>query len=189
MNIAAVFGRFNPPTCEHEALLDLLMDQQVEERYIFVFGGTEKTLPLMERISVLNNLYPACNVLNGVAMFRHGIHDAIRWMDAKHIGCRLTMIGGTGTLGIQNKEGGSVEELRRCFDNIPSRDIRFRNVSFIGNPRGTISGSMVRSMARDLKRGDRKQLGVIVNHLHSRIDRITANNIVLSFRKETADIE
>ena len=63
MRLSVVFGRFNPPTVEHEKLLDSVRYCDSDKRIIVLMGGKEAPLSLFDRLIYIRWLYPDIDII------------------------------------------------------------------------------------------------------------------------------
>lgn len=98
------------------------------------------------RIAMIAAIYPDYHVIDGSRVSKEGIYGAIKWIYNNHPGCNLFLVGGTGKS--ENNEGSSFNELSRCLENLKP-EVSFNNHVIFGNPRGNVSGTWFRRMAKD----------------------------------------
>lgn len=142
MIAAVAMGRFTGPTVEHEKLLDLLMAQEADVRFIIVFGPADTKLSVknpqtvMIKQYVINRLYPSAWVRSFPNPF-----VAFEWLNHLNQLRLVRIVAGVGRNGITGAdEGGSLEEYIGCA----RRAGVTCDIEGIPQERGEVSGTKLR---------------------------------------------
>lgn len=139
--INVAFGKFNPITCEHEKLLDLLYANEGDHR-VYIFGAISRYTKVMRMIDI-SRFYPKMEIVST----EDNPYDAIVNLCLSPYE-RINIFCGIGDDGIQKarSEGASYNELTRLMKNIHKKvpEAPIEKIVLRMNPRGRISGSLVR---------------------------------------------
>jgi hypothetical protein len=185
--VSVTYGRFNPPSCEHEKLLDL---QTGDVNYIFVGGRYEKPLTLMDRVTYLKWLYPSRFVVPCTHKHCESPLQALYWVYRRHPDYRLQIVCGMGDKGvICSDDGMSLESAKKFmgynktkFENSDEFRMNFEEVEIIANERGETSGSHIRKVAMIHNPEHEDEVELFGEMLHSRINIFEAQRILRLLR-------
>jgi len=183
-------GRFTGPTIEHQKLIDETLAIPADVHRIYVFGPStinetsqRDPLTVSEKVATLRKLYPNnadCfiegnteHTKNPAQALAHAWHDLYLECDAVD----LTIVAGDGQKGLTGKDaGGSAKTysdmVTRLNESTYASDptsfrMNYDNVNIVANPRGHVSGSVVREMARNVDTTDYRAVTKLQEALHS----------------------
>jgi len=202
-HIAISAGRFTGPTSEHQKLLDNLFSQKVDRHYVYVMGPEKKEettekdpLTQEEKIEQLKKLYPDHTdsfviQKNPMKAFIHAYHANKEPGKKLH----LSIVAGTGGAGIDKKSniGGSIDSYLKVINKynnskFPSGDDRFKfeSVTSVQNPRGNVSGSVIRRFAREHDHNNPDHVNQFKNLLHSRFTSEDAKSLMKTIKERSS---
>jgi uncharacterized protein YeaO (DUF488 family) len=219
LHVAMAAGRFTGPTKEHEKLINNVLKQKTDHHYVFVMGPsdhsktTEKDpLTVHEKISHLKKLYPehkhvfvpgtTVHTKTPVAAlsfihFRHKDH-------ADHL--HLHVVAGKGEEGVEKNAGGSIDNYKNMVHRMngtkfPERindhgqkvggdhRMNYKTTTFVGQERGTISGSKIRKFARDSDPNNKAHVHEFKSMLHSGVTHDHAKEIMHQIKHRKSLVE
>lgn len=164
-HLAFAGGRFVGPTIEHQKLLETLFNTPADAYRVVVFGvmneqdtNDREPLTIPEKIEILKEAFPhhADAFIPADHAFLKTPNQALSWFyhefENQASNVNLTIVAGSGDTGVVKTAGGSADSYRDMLQRLnesrfPNGQLRmnYANYNVIDNPRGSVSGSAVRS--------------------------------------------
>lgn len=203
-HLAFAGGRFVGPTIEHQKLLERLFEVPADAYRVVVFGVMEEEatserepLTIPEKIEILKEAFPehADAFIPADHPFLRTPNQALSWFyheferEADNI--NLTVVAGSGETGVVKNAGGSAESYRDILarlneSHFPNGQLRmkYNHPHIIGNPRGSVSGTSVRSFIVNTPLNE-QTLGKLKTMLHSGLSESTVKRIAQTVQRRS----
>lgn len=201
-------GRFTGPTVEHEKLFDRFMSIEDDYKFMYIFGPwsrdklTDRDPLLLSEKRYMFSKVLDDNVLQhaifGDHQYTSSLFQALVnvYQRTKREGysIHLNVVGGEGDAGISGKDkGASADEYvdilgRANHSRYPTGEMRmsFDTVDYHRQPRGEISGTVLRQAARSYNYTSEQDVEEFRQMLHSGFDASLARGLIKIIQERTS---